>query len=149
MTHYPRNDTRLTNHGVHSKQQSAIVLATRLREPAGWLMTIRSGISNPGNLTQHKRAPSFSSRVRGAHMKSALLHFAWLAMLIGQVAWSQTGHPQDTPVAPATPPVEDFKPASTNQPGRQYPQVNSEGRVRARISAPEAHSVFLDINGIK
>jgi len=24
--------------------------------------------------------------------------------------------------------VEDFKPASTNQPGKQYPQVNSEGR---------------------
>lgn len=23
--------------------------------------------------------------------------------------------------------VNDFKPASTNQPGRQYPQVNSEG----------------------
>ena len=31
---------------------------------------------------------------------------------------------------------EDFKPASTNQPGKEYPQVNSEGRVRAQISAP-------------
>ncbi|HPM32508.1 MAG TPA: esterase, partial [Chryseolinea sp.] len=26
--------------------------------------------------------------------------------------------------------VEDFKPSSTNQPGRDYPMVNSEGRVR-------------------
>jgi len=45
--------------------------------------------------------------------------------------------------------VEDFKPASTNQPGRQYPQVNSEGRVRASISAPEAQRVQLDISAVK
>lgn len=45
--------------------------------------------------------------------------------------------------------VEDFKPASTNQPGKQYPQVNSEGRVRASISAPEALKVQLDIGGVK
>jgi len=45
--------------------------------------------------------------------------------------------------------VEDFKPASTNQPGRQFPQVNSEGRVRAGISAPEAQKVQLDISAVK
>jgi enterochelin esterase-like enzyme len=45
--------------------------------------------------------------------------------------------------------VEDFKPATTNQPGRQYPQVNFEGRVRASISAPEAHKVQLDISAVK
>ena len=45
--------------------------------------------------------------------------------------------------------VEDFKPASTNQPGKEYPQVNSEGRVRASISAPEAHKVQLDISAVK
>ncbi|MCB9247264.1 MAG: esterase [Ignavibacteriales bacterium] len=44
---------------------------------------------------------------------------------------------------------EDFKPASTNQPGKEYPQVNSEGRVRAQISAPEAHKVQLDISAVK
>ena len=44
---------------------------------------------------------------------------------------------------------EDFKPASTNQPGRLYPQVNSEGRVRAQITAPDAKQVFLDIGGKK
>lgn len=32
--------------------------------------------------------------------------------------------------------TDDFKPSSSNQPGREYPQVNSEGRVRARIAAP-------------
>jgi len=45
--------------------------------------------------------------------------------------------------------VEDFKPASTNQVGSEYPQVNSEGRVRVRIKAPEATNVQLDINGVK
>lgn len=45
--------------------------------------------------------------------------------------------------------VEDFKPSSTNQPGKQFPQVNSEGRVRASISAPQAQRVQLDIGGVK
>jgi enterochelin esterase-like enzyme len=45
--------------------------------------------------------------------------------------------------------VEDFKPASSNQPGKQYPQVNSEGRVRASISAPQAQKVQLDIGGVR
>ena len=39
------------------------------------------------------------------------------------------------------PPADDWKPASTNQPGKEYPQVNSEGRVKFRIVAPEAQSV--------
>jgi enterochelin esterase-like enzyme len=45
--------------------------------------------------------------------------------------------------------VEDFKPASTNQSGKQFPQINSEGRVRASISAPQAQKVQLDIGGVK
>ncbi|HTX17030.1 MAG TPA: alpha/beta hydrolase-fold protein [Bacteroidota bacterium] len=45
--------------------------------------------------------------------------------------------------------VQDFKPSSANQPGRQYPQVNSEGRVRASISAPQALKVQLDIGAVK
>jgi len=44
--------------------------------------------------------------------------------------------------------IEDFKSASTNQAGSEYPQVNSEGRVRVRIKAPEAKSVLLNINGM-
>lgn len=38
-------------------------------------------------------------------------------------------------------PLNDWKPASTNQPGKDYPQVNSEGRIKFRIVAPEATSV--------
>jgi enterochelin esterase-like enzyme len=44
---------------------------------------------------------------------------------------------------------EDFKPSSVNQLGKLYPQVNSEGRVRVSISAPEANLVQLDIGGVK
>lgn len=45
--------------------------------------------------------------------------------------------------------VEDFKVTPTTQEGRQYPQVNSEGRVRVSISAPEATKVQLDIGAVK
>jgi enterochelin esterase-like enzyme len=38
-------------------------------------------------------------------------------------------------------PADDWKPASSNQPGKEYPKVNSEGRVKFRIVAPEAKSV--------
>jgi enterochelin esterase-like enzyme len=41
--------------------------------------------------------------------------------------------------------IEDFKPASSNQPGKQYPQVNSEGRVKVSIMAPQAQTVQLDL----
>jgi GH35 family endo-1,4-beta-xylanase/enterochelin esterase-like enzyme len=45
--------------------------------------------------------------------------------------------------------VEDFKPSTLNQTNKQYPQVNSEGRVRARVVAPQAQSVQLDIGAVK
>jgi len=45
--------------------------------------------------------------------------------------------------------VEDFKPSSVNQEGKQYPQVNSEGRVRVQITAREAKKVQLDIGAVK
>lgn len=45
--------------------------------------------------------------------------------------------------------VEDFKPSSVNQIGKQYPQVNSQGCVRISISATEALKVQLDIGGVK
>ena len=38
-------------------------------------------------------------------------------------------------------PVDDWQPAFTNQEGKDFPQVNSEGRVRIRVIAPDAKSV--------
>jgi enterochelin esterase-like enzyme len=45
--------------------------------------------------------------------------------------------------------IEDFKPSSVNQPGKEFPKVNSEGRVRVQISALEAKLVQLDIGAVK
>lgn len=44
---------------------------------------------------------------------------------------------------------DGYKPSSVNQPGKEYPQVNAEGRVRIQISAPEALKVQLDIGAVK
>lgn len=45
--------------------------------------------------------------------------------------------------------IEDFIPSEVNQPGKLFPQVNSEGRVRTQIQAPNANYVQLDIGGVK
>ena len=39
--------------------------------------------------------------------------------------------------------ANDFVPASTNIRGAEYPQVNSEGRVKFRINAPQANSISV------
>lgn len=42
-------------------------------------------------------------------------------------------------------PLEDFKPSALNQPGQEYPQVNSQGFARFRIKAPYADSVRVSL----
>jgi S-formylglutathione hydrolase FrmB len=42
-------------------------------------------------------------------------------------------------------PLEDFKPSTLNQPGQEYPQVNSQGYARFRIKAPDAKSVVVSL----
>ena len=49
----------------------------------------------------------------------------------------------------ATQPKDDFRPNTSNQPGHQYPMVNSERIVRAQLKAPDAVTVKLDIGGVK
>lgn len=58
------------------------------------------------------------------------------AVLMGQLCLAQTV-------------TEDFKPSSVTQSGKQFPQVNSQGRVRTSLSAPQAQRVQLDIAGVK
>ncbi|HOW09714.1 MAG TPA: alpha/beta hydrolase-fold protein [Bacteroidales bacterium] len=72
-------------------------------------------------------------------MKRQFLIFLLPVLLTGGVCFAQS----------QTNVIEDFKPSVLNQPGKEYPKVNSEGRVRARISAPEAHRVQLDISAVK
>src|ERR1035441_9823703 len=98
-------------------------------------------------------------------MKTVVLKFAILALLAGVLAIAQP--PQLSPEAQAArqaqqaqqtqqalaaaqiPPVEDFKPSVLNQQGKQYPEVNSERRVRSALKAPQAQTVTLDIGGVK
>jgi enterochelin esterase-like enzyme len=60
----------------------------------------------------------------------AILGAAILAAMAPGPAPAQTGAPLD-----------DFRPSSLNQPGQQYPQVNSQGYVRFRVVAPDAQGV--------
>jgi enterochelin esterase family protein len=81
-------------------------------------------------------------------MKTVLLSLAILPVWAAGAAVAQP--PQAPPPAISqTPPVEDFIPATTNQQGKKFPAVNSERRVRARVVAPQAQSVMLDLAGIK
>ncbi len=90
------------------------------------------------------------------HWRNNLYHFAQLlfqpstqASPTDQPNEDRDGKPSEAPekASAAEKPnaldgiVDDFKPASTNQPGKQYPQVNSQGRIKFRIEAPEAKSV--------
>src|SRR5437899_8400401 len=63
-------------------------------------------------------------------MKTKLLLLALASVLCGQLY-----------AAEDNPPADDWKPAPSNQTGKQYPQVNSEGRVKFRIVTPKAQSV--------
>jgi enterochelin esterase-like enzyme len=40
---------------------------------------------------------------------------------------------------------EDFKPSTLNQPGQDYPQVNSQGYARFRITAPQAQAINVSL----
>lgn len=56
----------------------------------------------------------------------------------------QADKPGSAPSSSQTTPAgiaDDFQPASTNQPGKLYPQVNSQGRIKFRVTAPDAKRV--------
>jgi len=63
-------------------------------------------------------------------MKTRLTLLALSATLCGSLGAAETKAP-----------VDDWKPCPSNQAGKQFPQYNSEGRVKFRIVAPEAKSI--------
>jgi enterochelin esterase-like enzyme len=71
-------------------------------------------------------------------MKYRHIFFFVSAILTGGITFAQTAQNAA---------LDDFKAASSNQPGKQFPQVNPEGMVKASISAPEAQRVQLDLGG--
>jgi enterochelin esterase-like enzyme len=88
-------------------------------------------------------------------MKTAMLSLALVPMLsavpgMAQPARGGGGGARGNPIGELqTNSVEDFKPSASVQQGSQYPQVNSEHRVRTRVRAPGATNVLLDISGVK
>ena len=68
-----------------------------------------------------------------------------LLLVIVLAVVSASAQQRNNTVPTFTGAVEDFKPNATNQPGRQYPMVNSQGAVRVQLRAPGATSVQLDL----
>jgi hypothetical protein len=69
-------------------------------------------------------------------MKTTMLRLAFMLALPTMAQTNQTV-------------VDDFTPSSLNQPGQQYPQVNSQRYARFRIVAPQAQSVRVSLGGLE
>ena len=69
-------------------------------------------------------------------MKQSTIVMLLIFILSGYVDYAQTSQ---TSIA------QDFKSSSFNQPGQEYPQVNSQGYARFQILAPEAKSVVVSL----
>ncbi len=69
-------------------------------------------------------------------MKKYSIILVLLLTIVSLHCFAQTGQPTIT---------EDFKSSSLNQPGKEFPQVNSQGYARFRIEAPQAQSVVVSL----
>ena len=85
--------------------------------------------------TAWRRYCSELSQTRLAEILEVLMRRLSIGSSVLILVAAQSGFAQQTH------PADDFKPCSTNIVGQQYPQVNSEHRVKFRISAPNATSI--------
>lgn len=69
-------------------------------------------------------------------MKQYLIGLVLLMTFSGSLCLAQTAQPAI---------IDDFKPSTLNQPGQEYPMVNSQGYARFRINAPLAQSVVVSL----
>ena len=69
-------------------------------------------------------------------MKRYMLGLFLLMAFTGSLCLAQTEKPTIT---------EDFKPSTLNQPGQEFPQVNSQGYARFKIKAPTADSIKVTL----
>jgi enterochelin esterase-like enzyme len=93
-------------------------------------------VSKPDSLTL-----SLARKRERLSWNRCAVSFCWVLrqglVAVAGILVSQIGFAQDKP------PSDDWKPASSNQPGQEFPQVNSEGRVKFRIVAPQAQQVTV------
>lgn len=73
-------------------------------------------------------------------MKAKNIIVLFISCLVSQFCLAQTEQTSD---------LKTFRPAESNQPGKLFPQVNREGKVRASLYAPHASKVQLDLGGKK
>ena len=71
-------------------------------------------------------------------MKKKLIVLALFVSFSGALSVAQANQPAE---------ANDWKPSTLNQPGQEYPQVNSQGYARFRIVAPQAQSVSVSLGG--
>jgi enterochelin esterase-like enzyme len=71
-------------------------------------------------------------------MKQYLTAFGLILTFIGSLCLAQTRRPTV---------ANDWQPSTLNQPGQEYPQVNSQGFARFRVVAPQAQSVSVSLGG--
>ncbi len=64
-------------------------------------------------------------------MKLSVALLAVAPLLVGQAAFAQA--------------ADDFKPASTNTPGQEYPKISSDLRAIFRVNAPDAQKVQVAV----
>jgi enterochelin esterase-like enzyme len=69
-------------------------------------------------------------------MRQFVISLVLLLVLSGSLCIAQTDQPKI---------IEDFKSSTLNQPGQEYPKVNSQGYARFRIVAPQAQSVVVSL----
>jgi len=69
-------------------------------------------------------------------MKNKFLVALFATILMSGFCFAQTNQPAIK---------EDFKPSSVNQPGQEYPKVNSQGYARFRVVAPQAQSIVVSL----
>ena len=62
-----------------------------------------------------------------------------VSLLVASPVWSQTNEAI----------LDDFKPSTLNQPGQEYPQINSQRYARFHIAAPEATKVRVSLGGLE
>ena len=69
------------------------------------------------------------------------MNYKLLAVFVVAVSTSLFGLAQTSP----TTIVDDFKPSTVNQPGQEYPKVNSQGYARFRVVSPKAQDVVVSL----
>jgi len=69
-------------------------------------------------------------------MKNKLLVAIFAILSMSGFCFAQTNQPAI---------IEDFKPSTVNQPGQEYPKVNSQGYARFRVVAPQAQSIVVSL----